>query len=216
MSNIELNTKSDLLKKLRAYSTTPDDDTIRLKNKIYEMLLSCPELLYALHDLELEQELFNDDGTINYTGEWDLYFGKEGHIRPFLFIPETQTDVRHYVCYQVSFEEFPRMPRGTRSLSSKNDSEKCLVITFNIFVHGNDSIDDLTGIARHDLIGSIIREKMAWSGITMSDAVPIVETESVTDTKYIAKTLQYQAFMPNNLVTTDLNGFTRFTNKDKP
>lgn len=203
--DIELKTKDELLKKLRAYSETPDDDTIRIKNKITEMFLNCPELLYALHDLELEKELFNDDGTINYTGEWDLYFGKESHIRPFLFIPETQTDVRHFVCYQVT----------TKQNMLHNNAEKLLLITFTIFVHGKDSIDDLTGIARHDLIGSIIREKMAWSGITMSSAIPIEELESTTDTKYIVKTLQYEAYMPNNLVTTDLEGFTYYSNKGK-
>ena len=46
----ELITKDDLLNKLRAYCETPDDETIRYKNKIKNALLYCPELLYAMDE----------------------------------------------------------------------------------------------------------------------------------------------------------------------
>ena len=48
--------KNDLLNKLRAYASTPDDETIQYKEKIKQTLLKCPELLYALHEEELEEE----------------------------------------------------------------------------------------------------------------------------------------------------------------
>lgn len=149
----ELITKDDLLNKLRAYCETPDDDNIRIKNQIYRTLLSCPELLYALHRNDLEPRLFDEDGNINWDsetheplGEWDAYFGESGSIRPFLFIPETQTEVRHYLCYQVDSDENVRY----------NDSEKLLEVTFTIFVNEGDRTDQLTGLPRHDLIASII------------------------------------------------------------
>ena len=50
----KLITKNDLLNKLRAYKTTPDDDVILYKQKIKNALLSNPCLLYALDDKELE------------------------------------------------------------------------------------------------------------------------------------------------------------------
>lgn len=90
----KLVTKNDLLNKLRAYQTTPDDENIQYKKKIKEALLSNPCLLYALNEKELEPELFNSEGYINWEwneekkeyeplGEWDRYFGSNSNIRPF-------------------------------------------------------------------------------------------------------------------------------------
>ena len=114
MSEI-LTTKEDLLNKLRAYADTPDDDNIRYKEKIHDALLNNAELLYALNNEELESELFDEDDNLlieeetgELLGEVDRYFGDNSNIRPYLFIPDTQTDVKHYVCYQVAFDELPR------------------------------------------------------------------------------------------------------------
>ncbi len=197
--------KEEMLIKLRSYMNEPDDDSIRLKEEIKSRLLKCPELLWALNaGEEYESVLFDSEGNLNETGEWDVYFGENSFIRPFLFIPETQDTVANYLCYQISTDENMRF----------NSEIKYLVITFTILVHAKNAIDEETGIARHDLIASIIRELMAWSGITMSHAVPIHESEGVTDNNYITKILKFQASMPNNLVVTK-KGITSFVNKDK-
>lgn len=162
----KLETKKDLLSKLRAYSKNPDDENIQYKKKIEKALLSNPCLLYALNENNLESELFDKNGNINWEwneetkeyeslGEWDRYFGSGSNIRPYLFIPDTQTEVKHYICYQVAFDETPRY----------QDTLKYTNITFTIFVHGNDRDDKLTGIPRHDLIASIIRERFNWSNM---------------------------------------------------
>lgn len=206
----ELITKDDLLNKLRAYCETPDDDNIRIKNQIYRTLLSCPELLYALHRNDLEPRLFDEDGNINWDsetheplGEWDAYFGESGSIRPFLFIPETQTEVKHYLCYQVDSDENVRY----------NDSEKLLEVTFTIFVNEGDRTDQLTGLPRHDLIASIIRENFAWIGLEIPTLVPVYNKESVTDNHYVVRTLKYQCILPNDLVKTNSSGTTFYKNK---
>ena len=98
----KLVTKNDLLNKLRAYKTTPDDDVILYKQKIKNALLSNPCLLYALNDKKLESELFDKNGNINWEwnedtkqyeplGEWDRYFGSDSLIRP-IFIYSRYTD----------------------------------------------------------------------------------------------------------------------------
>ena len=145
----KLETKKDLLTKLRAYGETPDDDVIRIKKQIEDTLIDCPEILYALNESSLYSELFDtsdkahwvwnkergmniptDECRLNWEwneslqkyehlGEWDRYFGSNANIRPFLFIPDTQTDVKHYICYQVSTEENVRY----------NSNEKLLDIT---------------------------------------------------------------------------------------
>jgi hypothetical protein len=197
-------TKAEMITGLQKYYSSPDDDTIRIKNKIKEMLLGSPQLLWALNNQEYEAELFNDDGTLNVTGEWDVYYGDTSLIRPFLFIPETQDVVANYICFQTSTDENMRYA----------PKMKYFVITFTIIVHEKDSIDKETGIQRHDLIGSIIRELMAWSSLSMANAIPIYENESVTDNNYITKVLRYRISLPNNLVVTDDRG-SEFVNKTK-
>lgn len=207
MSDI-LTTKEELLNKLRAYADTPDDDNIRYKEKIHDALLNNAELLYALNNEELESELFDEDDNLlideetgELLGEADRYFGDNSNIRPYLFIPDTQTDVKHYVCYQVAFDELPRY----------SNIQKYTEITFNIFVNGKDRTDKLTGIPRHDLIASIIRERFNWSNIFGMQTHLISSKESVTDNNYLVRTLIFQIVDTNGIVTTQ-NGKTSVTN----
>ena len=201
-----LETKKDLLTKLRAYSDTPDDENIQYKKKIEKALMLNPCLLYALNEKSLESELFDDDGNINWEwneetneyeplGEWDRYFGGTSNIRPYLFIPDAQTEVKHYICYQVSFDETPRY----------QDTLKYTNITFTIFVHGNDRYDKFTGIPRHDLIASIIRERFNWSNIFGMQTHLISSKESTTDNNYLVRTLVFQV--------VDTNGIHKTTDK---
>lgn len=217
-----LETKKDLLTKLRAYSNTPDDETILYKKKIEDALMSNPCLLYALNESSLYKELFDpsdkahwkydedrkiyvptEDCRINWEwneekqkyeplGEWDRYFGSNSNIRPFLFIPDTQTEVKHYICYQVGFDETVRYQSGLKDT----------LITFTIFVHGNDRMDKLTGIPRHDLIASIIRERFAWSNIFGMQTYLISNKESMTDSNYVGRTLVFQLTDLNSKVQT--------------
>lgn len=202
----KLVTKNDLLNKLRAYRIIPDDENIQYKKKIEKALMLNPCLLYALNEKSLESELFDDDGNINWEwnedtkeyeplGEWDRYFGGTSNIRPYLFIPDTQTEVKHYICYQVSFDEMPRY----------QDTLKYTNITFTIFVHGNDRNDKLTGIPRHDLIASIIRERFNWSNIFGMQTHLVSSKESTTDNNYLVRTLVFQV--------VDTNGIHKTTDK---
>lgn len=208
----KLVTKNDLLNKLRAYRTTPDDENIQYKKKIEKALMLNPCLLYALNEKSLESELFDDDGNINWEwnedtkeyeplGEWDRYFGRTSNIRPYLFIPDTQTEVKHYICYQVSFDEMPRY----------QDTLKYTNVTFTIFVHGNDRNDKLTGIPRHDLIASIIRERFNWSNIFGMQTHLVSSKESTTDNNYLVRTLVFQVVDTNGIYKTT-DGITSVNN----
>lgn len=203
-----ITTKSELLKKLRSYSDTPDDEGVRYKEIIEDNLLHCPELLYALHETDLESELFDSKGNINVAedgeilGEWDQYFGSTANIRPYLYIPETQTEVKHYVCYQVTFDELPQY----------NHRQKYTEIKFTIFVHGKDTIDSLTGIPRHDLIASILRERFNWSNIFGMQCRLISSSESLTDNDFVVRTLVFQLVDTNGIVNTPLGEKTQVNN----
>ena len=209
MSEI-LTTKEELLNKLRAYADTPDDDNIRYKEKIHDALLNNAELLYALNNEELESELF-DGNELNINketgellGEVDRYFGDNSNIRPYLFIPDTQTDVKHYVCYQVAFDELPRY----------SNIQKYTEITFNIFVNGKDRTDKLTGIPRHDLIASIIRERFNWSSIFGMQTHLISSKDSTTDNNYVVRTLIFQIEDTNGIVNTPYGDETYIRNNE--
>ena len=209
----KLVTKNDLLNKLRAYRTTPDDDVILYKQKIKNALLSNPYLLYALNDKELELELFDKHGNINWEwnedtkqyeplGEWDRYFGSDSLIRPFLFIPDTQTTVKCYVCYQVGFRDTVRYQPGLKETQ----------VTFTIFAHGDDRMDKLTGIPRHDLIASIIRERFAWSNIFGMQTHLVQNYESTVDNNYVARTLVFELTDLNSKVQTPYGGNPQMMN----
>ena len=198
----DFSTKTELINKLIDYSKSPDDDNIRYKEKIKKILLSTPELLYALHDKDLEHELFNDDGTLNTEGEWDNYWGENSLIRPYLFFPQTSTHKKNYICYQTMFNE---LVRG-------NNVEKNLDITFTVFVNSGDIIDKYTGIPRHDLIAAILRERFAWEGFEISKTKPTFNKESVMDNTYLVRTLQFEIVLPNELSITK-NGITSYSNR---
>ena len=133
----------------------------------------------------------------------DRYFGDNSNIRPYLFIPDTQDEVKHYVCYQVAFDELPRY----------SNTQKYTEITFNIFVNGKDRTDKLTGIPRHDLIASIIREKFNWSNIFGMQTHLISSKESVTDNNYLVRTLIFQITDVNSITYTPLGEKTSYINK---
>lgn len=209
----KLVTKNDLLNKLRAYKESPDDDVILYKQKIKNALLSNPCLLYSLNDKKLESELFDKNGNINWEwnedtkqyeplGEWDKYFGSDSLIRPFLFIPDTQTTVKCYLCYQVGFRDTAR----------HNSGLKDTLIDFAIFVHGDDRIDKLTGIPRHDLIGSIIRERFAWSNIFGMQAHLAQDYEQTVDNNYVARYLTFQLTDLNSKIQTPYGGKSQMMN----
>ena len=209
----KLVTKNDLLNKLRAYKESPDDDVILYKQKIKNALLSNPCLLCSLNDKKLESELFDKNGNINWEwnedtkqyeplGEWDRYFGSDSLIRPFLFIPDTQTTVKCYLCYQVGFRDTAR----------HNSGLKDTLIDFAIFVHGDDRIDKLTGIPRHDLIGSIIRERFAWSNIFGMQAHLAQDYEQTVDNNYVARYLTFQLTDLNSKIQTPYGGKSQMMN----
>lgn len=192
MENFEIKNKSEMLKKLRSYASTPDDDNIRIKEKIKQVLLNCPELLYALHNKELEGEIFDKNGKLTPDGEWDRYFGVNSNIKPTIAVPETQTEVANYLCYKVEISEIP----------SFNTVEKYCRTTFVIYCHKDDCWDKETGIPRSDLIGSIIREVFNWSNYFGPQCKIVLDQESLTDKTYVTRTIVFENKMPNSILKT--------------
>ena len=198
---VKLKTKAQLLDKLNSYAITPDDYCVLFKERIKNNLLECPEILHCLNNKEFEKELFNDDGTINYEGDWSRYHGV--NILPYLFLSQVQDSVTNYLCYNVNYTEQP----------TYNSFECYMQITFTVLIDSEDAIDPTTGIARHDLIGSIIRERINWSHVFNTQCELISNKESITDTNYVVRTLTFRTTVPNSVVRTE-KGVTRAINKN--
>ena len=199
----KLQTKQELLAKLTALTSVPDDNNIYLKEKVKKALLKSPELLYAFHNLDLENtELFNPDGAINYDGDWTMYYGEEGNIHPYFYLPNTQDKVRHHLCFKTEFTDIPKY----------NQIMCYMNVTFLVMIDVRDAIDQLTGIARHDLISSIIRERFNWSNIFGSHCNIVSDKESFTDSNYIIRTIVIEQETTNNITGTR-NGKRQVINK---
>ena len=159
--------------------------------------------MYTFHNLDLEDtELFNPDGTINYTGDWSMYYGEEGNIHPHFYLPNTQDKVRHHLCFKT---EFTNIPKYNQIMCYMN-------VTFLVMVDVRDAIDPLTGIARHDLIGSIIRERFNWSNIFGAHCNIVSDKESFTDSNYVIRTIVLEQETTNN-ITGIRNGKRQVINK---
>ena len=70
-------------------------------------------------------------------------------------------------------------------------------------MNGKDGEDESTGLPRHDLIASIIREKFNWSNIFGMQTHIISSKESTTDSNYLVRTLVFQLVDTNGIVETN-------------
>lgn len=132
-------TKEEIIQHFREYKTKSDDDIIRWKEIIKEELLNNEYILFAINSSTCSLDHPDD------------FFGT--HIRDSLVIPEMQLRPDNFVTYQVGFT----------NISLKNESRKYGEVIFNIFCSNADNREKYSGINRHDLLGSLIRETFTWS-----------------------------------------------------
>ena len=105
---------------------------------------------------------------------------------------ETQEQIKHYLCYRVMFDDSPNY----------NKIEKYLQITFYIFVNGEDAIEPKTGLCRHDLMASMLRDRFNWSNIFGTQCRFISDAENITDNYFLTHTLTFELTTLNSIVKT--------------
>lgn len=176
-----IKSEKEIISQLLELKKSTDDDNIHHKERIKKAFLNCDELIYLLHNNELK-DCDNDE-----------YFGN--NILPYVIIPETQTNIKHYICYTVGFDDLGRY----------NTIQKYLTVTFTIMCDIRDNIEPNTGIPRHDLIGSVILDRFNWSNIFGLQCKVISDKESTTDSDYATRKITFQQ--------TTLNSITKTTDK---
>ena len=169
------------IKILRHYKNEPDEDNVRYKEIIKQKLLNNNRIIYLLNDDELKKaEADNDD-----------YFGE--CILPYLLIAPTQHKVRHYICYETSFDEVARY----------NSAIKSQEILFYILVEQKDILVQEIGVARHDLIVAEIINMFNGCNDFGTQLKLVSCKPSVTDNNYATYTLIFEQLTPNSLTRID-------------
>lgn len=127
------------------------------------------------------------------------YIGKS--ILPFVRIPDIQYQVNNYICFQVDLlEDSPQ----NKVIGIGN-------ITFVIFCE-EKNIMTKYGIARHDLLGYLIKKIFNWSNIFGNQVKLVYDKESVTDTHFSCRTIKFELVSPNSVTQAALNKSARVYN----
>ena len=170
------------------------DDNERYKYRIMKMLTENEDILWTLHNAELEEKFSNTkdkDGNIVLNG--DAY--RNVSIFNFLKIPDTQSKVRNYICFEVDDIEQPRY----------NDHMIVKNIIFRTVSHDEDFQTDW-GIARQDLLAAIIQSEFDWSNIFGLHIEKVLDKGRVAENGYYYREFIYETTVPNNLPNKAKNG----------
>lgn len=176
--------------RLRAWRENIDNEDIRIKEKIKELLLDNKTLIHVLNNEELEKA----------DAEPDEYYYV--NILPYYIIYPTQTNVQNYVCYETNFERVSRY----------NNVMKYNQIVFTILCEQKNIVEESTGLARHDLIASLILDQFNWSNYFGQQIVCVSDKTSVSDNSYACRTLIFQSETPLNIIRTE--NITRVINNE--
>lgn len=177
--------KRKLTKEQKQYlldlTNKPNEDHIRYKKIIKQSLLEDDILIWLLNNKELEDK----------DAENDEYYGI--NIRDEFLIPETQTNVQNYVCFETSFDDNARY----------NPAIKYQEIIFYILCHDKTSTVPEIGAARHDLIAGLLIDKFNGCNLFGNQLKLVSNKPSVTDTHYSTRTLVFEQKATNSLTKAD-------------
>lgn len=163
----------------------PNEDVVRYKEIVKQMLLENDTLMYLLHNKELEE----------VDAENDEYFGTS--IRSAYIIPETQTEVQHFLCFECNIKK----------MSIDNPAIKYQEIIFYILCNDKDLLVEDIGASRHDLIGAVIIDMFNGSNRFGGQLKLISDQPSVTDNHYCTRTLIFQQKTPDSMTKADGRSF---------
>lgn len=179
------------INELRQYKVVADSDDIRFKEIIKKKLLNNKKIIYVLNNKKLEK----------LGAEADEYFNV--NILPFYMIPETQTDVQNFICYEIQFEEVHKY----------KNILKYGQIVFTILCEQKGLFEKTTGFARHDLLAALILEEFNWCNSFGMQIHCISDKPSVVDSDYACRTLIFEMETLNGIAKT-IDGKPKIINNE--
>ena len=161
-----------------------DDDIIRKKRTIEQMLYNDPDIIEVLDNPDLDPS----------CPEEYLY----ENIYPVIRIPGTQDVSRNYITFMLDDIE----------KSQFNKSMKSQFLKVVIFVH-KDHVKTKWGMPRHDLLSYLVSDIFHLSNSLGLQLELVSSREGVTDTDYCTRTLQFEMTTPNSVQPFNTNKYER-------
>ena len=159
-----------------------DDDIVRKKRIIGQMLYSDPDIIEVLDNPELDPSCPEDA----------LY----NNIYPFIRIPGTQDTSRSYITFMLDDMEGAQI----------NKAMKAQFLKVVIFVH-KDLVKTKYGAERHDLLSYLVKDVFHLSNSLGMQLKLLSNREGVTDTDYCTRTLQFEMTTPNSVKPFNTNQY---------
>lgn len=150
-----------------------DDDIIRKKRLIEQILCSDEDIIEILDNPNL-----SPDAPEEYVGE---------NIFGFLRVPGTQDISKNFITFIV--DDMGRTPN--------NQVMKSQYVQFVVFVH-KDLVKTKYGMARHDLLGYLIRDIFNLSNCLGPQMELVSNREGIADNDFYTRTLKFELIDDNS------------------
>ena len=150
-----------------------DDDIIRKKRLIEQILYSDEDIIEILDNPDL-----SPDAPEEYVGE---------NIFGFLRVPGTQDTSKNFITFIV--DDMGRTPN--------NQVMKSQYVQFVVFVH-KSLVETDYGMARHDLLGYIIRDIFNLSNKLGPQMELVSNREGIADNDFYTRTLKFELIDDNS------------------
>ena len=150
-----------------------DDDIIRKKRLIEQILYSDEDIIEILENPNLSPEAPEE-----YVGE---------NIFGFLRVPGTQDTSKNFITFIV--DDMGRTP-GNQVMKSQ-------YVQFVVFVH-KDLVKTKYGMARHDLLGYLIRDIFNLSNYLGPQMELVSNREGIADNDFYTRTLKFELIDDNS------------------
>jgi hypothetical protein len=167
-----------------------DDDIVRKKRIIGQMLYSDPDIIEVLENPELDPDCPDEY----------LY----QNIYPFIRIPGTQDVSKSFITFMLDDMEAAQI----------NKAMKSQFLKVVIFVH-KDLVKTKWGAERHDLLAYLVKDVFHLSNSLGMQFNLVSDREGVTDADYCTRTLQFEATVPNSIKPFKTNSYERKSIVDK-
>ena len=149
-----------------------DDDIIRKKRLIGEMLYNDPDIIEVLANKDIDPTCPEDAMYVN--------------IYPFIRVPGVQDVAKSYITYMLD----------DVSSGHNNATMKSQYLKVVIFVH-KELVQTNYGAERHDLLSYLVIDNFHLSNALGLQLNLISNREGYTDTDYCTRTLQFEMTTPN-------------------
>ena len=161
-----------------------DDDIIRKKRIIGELLYSDPDIIEVLDNKALDPDCPEE------------YMFK--NIFPFIRVPGIQDESKSFITFMLDDTD----------VAQTNKAIKSQFLKVVIFVH-KDLVQTKMGAERHDLLSYLVKDVFHLSNVLGLQLKCVYNREGYTDTDYCTRTLHFEMTTPNGIKPFNTNQYER-------